>query len=184
MESVIGEYSSYQAALRAHNLECHVIAVWANTHGTENAAFSLLKGVWLRCRLLLTRYLQWSWCHHLSRQPLQGKTKGRGWTCWGRTRRCRDCLCRTNTFLHYCHSQRLHNSEVCFKPADREGTTRSFSVAAKTKAAAALTSIRTNTTDYLIAADTGCLSGATNMISWDRDGVNQPCATLIRGAGM
>lgn len=73
---------------------------------------------------------------------------------------------------------------VCLKPADRDGTPRSFSAAAKTKVAAALTSIRTKPTDYLIAADTGCLSGATNMISWDRDGANQPCAVVIRGAGM
>lgn len=121
MESVIGEYSSYQAALRAHNLEGHVIAVWANTHGTEKAAFSLLKGAWLRCRILLSPYLQWSWCHHLSRRPLQGKTKGRGWTCWGRTRRCRDCLCRKNTFVHHCHSHRLHNSQVCLFWAGRWG---------------------------------------------------------------
>lgn len=43
MESVIGEYSSYQAALCAHNLEGHVIALWANTSDTENYAFSQLK---------------------------------------------------------------------------------------------------------------------------------------------
>lgn len=43
MESVIGEYSSYQAALCAYNLEGHVIALWANTPDTENAAFSQLK---------------------------------------------------------------------------------------------------------------------------------------------
>lgn len=38
MESVIGEYSSYQAALCAHNLEGHVVALWANTRKMENLA--------------------------------------------------------------------------------------------------------------------------------------------------
>lgn len=43
MESVIGEYSSYQAALCAHNLEGHMIALCANTPDMENLAFSQLK---------------------------------------------------------------------------------------------------------------------------------------------
>lgn len=43
MESVIGEYSSYQAALCAHNLEGHVVALWANTPHTQNGEFSQLK---------------------------------------------------------------------------------------------------------------------------------------------
>lgn len=35
MESMIDEYPSYQAALCAHNLEGHMIALWANeAYGT------------------------------------------------------------------------------------------------------------------------------------------------------
>lgn len=182
MESVIGEYSSYQAALRAHNLEGHVIAVWANTHGTENAAFSLLTGVWLRCRILCLRTSNGADVTIFRDGRFREKQKdgdGPAEAAPGDAG-----IVSVGQTLHYCHSQRLHNSEVCFKPADGDGTTCSFSAAAKTKVAAALTSIHTKTTDYLIAADTGCLSGATNMIRWGRDGVNQPCAVLIRGAGM
>lgn len=66
--------------------------------------------------LILSLYLRLSWCRHLSRRPLPGKTKGRGWTCWGRTRRCRDCLYRKNTSLHYCQT----DSELCLFYASRQ----------------------------------------------------------------
>lgn len=58
MESVIGEYSSYQAALCAHNLEGHVVALWANTPHTqkmENLASWRLQMSTLRLNFICRR---------------------------------------------------------------------------------------------------------------------------------
>lgn len=132
MESVIGEYSSYQAALRAHNLEGHVIVVWANTHGPEEAAFSLLKGVWLRDFCLRTSSgadvtIFGDGCFREEQKdgdgPAEAAPGDAGIVSVGKTHSGITVTpkgCTTQTF-------------VCFKPADRDGTTRSFSTAAKTK---------------------------------------------------